>query len=122
MGALVDRGPITELPVGVVTPALQATGSRQSTGVVAPRRDRHHTARKPRNIHRRGLLCNGPIAELGIELDARGNIKINAASTTSIPGIFAAGDASRGQSLVVWAIADGRRAAAAVNEYLHKRH
>jgi glutamate synthase (NADPH/NADH) small chain len=55
--------------------------------------------------------------ELGVERDARGN----AATTgyaTSAPGVFAAGDARRGQSLVVWAIEEGRRCAAAVDEWL----
>ena len=60
-----------------------------------------------------GLLNN-----LGVELDGRGNIKADANKMTSIPGIFAAGDAARGQSLVVWAIAEGRDAARGVDEYL----
>ena len=57
-------------------------------------------------------------SQLGLALDARGNIRTNAAGATSAPGIFAAGDASRGQSLVVWAIADGRRVAAGVDAWL----
>ncbi len=56
--------------------------------------------------------------ELGLALDARGNIRTNAAGATSVLGVFAAGDASRGQSLVVWAIADGRRVAAGVDAWL----
>jgi len=57
-----------------------------------------------------------PIAEslseqLGIELDGRGNIKVDGAFRTSVPGVYAAGDASRGASLIVWAISDGREAA-----------
>ncbi|HSQ62072.1 MAG TPA: FAD-dependent oxidoreductase, partial [Polyangiaceae bacterium] len=60
-------------------------------------------------------------AALGTELDARGNVKIDEHGATSVPGVFAAGDASRGQSLVVWAIADGRRAAAGVEGYLRAR-
>ena len=58
------------------------------------------------------------VAELGVELDGRGNLKIDASHATSIPGVFAAGDASRGQSLIVWAIADGRAAAAGVDRHL----
>jgi glutamate synthase (NADPH/NADH) small chain len=60
------------------------------------------------------------IEQLGVELDNRGNI----ATTnymSSVEGIFAAGDMRRGQSLVVWAIAEGRKAAEAVNEYLESK-
>jgi glutamate synthase (NADPH/NADH) small chain len=62
-----------------------------------------------------------PIAtELGLTLDARGNIRTDAAGATNVEGVFAAGDASRGQSLVVWAIADGRRVAAGVDRWLRR--
>jgi glutamate synthase (NADPH/NADH) small chain len=64
-----------------------------------------------------GPVRNGMIEQLGLKLDARGNI----ATTnymSSVDGIFAAGDMRRGQSLVVWAISEGRKAAAAVDEYL----
>jgi glutamate synthase (NADPH/NADH) small chain len=57
-------------------------------------------------------------ADLGVELDARGNVKVDGSWATSVDGVFAAGDASRGQSLIVWAIADGRNAAAGVDRYL----
>jgi glutamate synthase (NADPH/NADH) small chain len=57
----------------------------------------------------------GLLADLGVALDARGNIVTDRAGATSVPKVFAAGDASRGQSLVVWAIADGRRVAAGVH-------
>ena len=62
----------------------------------------------------------GPFAqELGADLDARGNVAVDPASyMTSIPGVFAAGDMRRGQSLVVWAIAEGRQAAAGIDHYL----
>jgi glutamate synthase (NADPH/NADH) small chain len=60
----------------------------------------------------------GLVAELGLSLDARGNVVTDAAGATSVPRVFAAGDASRGQSLVVWAIADGRRVAAGVDAHL----
>src|SRR5205823_3506293 len=53
----------------------------------------------------------GMLDALGVELDPRGNVKVDAARMTSIPGIFAAGDMARGQSLVVWALAEGREAA-----------
>jgi len=64
----------------------------------------------------------GMLEELGVELDARGNVKAasegNGAYRTSIDGLFCAGDMRRGQSLVVWAIREGRQCARAVDEYL----
>jgi glutamate synthase (NADPH/NADH) small chain len=60
----------------------------------------------------------GVVEQLGVGLDARGNVKTDAAGATSVPRVFAAGDTSRGQSLVVWAIADGRRVAAGVDAFL----
>lgn len=56
--------------------------------------------------------------QLGVELDARGNVKTGEVYQTSVEGVFAAGDARRGQSLVVWAIAEGRNAAHDVDEWL----
>jgi glutamate synthase (NADPH/NADH) small chain len=61
---------------------------------------------------------SGLIEDLGLTLDLRGNVRSDASGATSIPGVFAAGDVSRGQSLVVWAIADGRRVAAGVDAWL----
>jgi glutamate synthase (NADPH) small chain len=61
---------------------------------------------------------NGLIDQLGLELDARGNVARDAEFATNVPGVFVAGDAGRGQSLIVWAIAEGRSAAAAVDRYL----
>jgi glutamate synthase (NADPH/NADH) small chain len=66
-----------------------------------------------------GPVRSGLIEETGVKLDARGNIDATDYAT-SVPGIFAAGDARRGQSLVVWAIAEGRKAAEAVGRYLQK--
>jgi glutamate synthase (NADPH/NADH) small chain len=60
----------------------------------------------------------GLVQELGLALDVRGNIVTDPSGATSVKKVFAAGDASRGQSLVVWAIADGRRVAAGVNAFL----
>jgi len=59
----------------------------------------------------------GLLEQLGVEMDARTNVKTTDFAT-SVPGVFAAGDMSRGQSLVVWAIAEGRKAAEAVDAYL----
>jgi glutamate synthase (NADPH) small chain len=64
-----------------------------------------------------GPVRSGLLDETGVRLDARGNIE-TADYATSVPGIFAAGDARRGQSLVVWAIAEGRKAAEAIDRYL----
>ena len=58
------------------------------------------------------------ISQLEVKLDDRGNIARNANFESSEEGIFVAGDAGRGQSLIVWAIAEGRSAAAAVDRYL----
>jgi glutamate synthase (NADPH/NADH) small chain len=65
-----------------------------------------------------GPETDGLIAELGVELDERGNVKADAEYRTSVPGVYAAGDMRRGQSLVVWAIAEGREAARAVDLHL----
>ncbi len=65
-----------------------------------------------------GPVKNNLITELDLELDERSNIKTDENRMTNIPGIFAAGDMRRGQSLVVWAINEGREAAKNVNEYI----
>jgi glutamate synthase (NADPH/NADH) small chain len=56
--------------------------------------------------------------EMGVELDERGNVKAADNFQTSIPKVFAAGDMRRGQSLVVWAISEGREAARNVDIFL----
>ena len=61
---------------------------------------------------------NGMLEQFGVELDAMGNVKSDARKRTSVPKVFTAGDMTRGQSLIVWAIAEGRHAAHAVDEYL----
>jgi glutamate synthase (NADPH/NADH) small chain len=60
----------------------------------------------------------GVVQQLGVELDGRGNIVRDASYMSTVDGVFVAGDAGRGQSLIVWAIAEGRAAAAAVDSYL----
>jgi glutamate synthase (NADPH/NADH) small chain len=65
-----------------------------------------------------GPVKNGLLEQLGVEFDARGNVKADENFMTSVPGVFAAGDVRRGQSLVVWAIAEGRKAAEGVHEWL----
>ncbi|HZD65220.1 MAG TPA: glutamate synthase subunit beta [Acidimicrobiales bacterium] len=65
----------------------------------------------------RGPLLDG----LGVDLDDRGNVARDGSFMTSVAGVFAAGDMGRGQSLIVWAIAEGRAAAAGVDAYLTGR-
>ncbi|MDE3063882.1 MAG: glutamate synthase subunit beta [Acidobacteriota bacterium] len=64
-----------------------------------------------------GPIKNGMLEQLGVALDGRGNVATTDYKT-SVDGVFAAGDMRRGQSLVVWAISEGRKAAAAVDSYL----
>ncbi|WP_438388295.1 glutamate synthase subunit beta [Actinopolyspora saharensis] len=63
----------------------------------------------------------GLVDELGVELDPRGNVARNDSFMTSVDGVFSAGDMGRGQSLIVWAISEGRSAAAGVDRYLSGR-
>ncbi len=65
-----------------------------------------------------GPETGGMIDQLGLALDARGNVQTDGHYGTSVPGIFSAGDMRRGQSLVVWAISEGREAARAVDAHL----
>jgi len=60
----------------------------------------------------------GLLNALGVEYDGRGNVKTDANYMTTVPGVFAAGDMRRGQSLIVWAIAEGREAARGIDAYL----
>ncbi len=61
---------------------------------------------------------DGMLAQLGIELTERGNVKADKNKMTSVPGVFTAGDMVRGQSLIVWAIAEGRAAARGIDLHL----
>ena len=61
---------------------------------------------------------NGMLADLEVRLDDRGNVAVDSNMMTNIPGVFAAGDMARGQSLIVWAIALGRDAAKGIDEFL----
>jgi glutamate synthase (NADPH/NADH) small chain len=65
-----------------------------------------------------GPRREGLVEQLGLDLDERGNVARSASYASSTDGVFVAGDAGRGQSLIVWAIAEGRAAAAAVDRYL----
>jgi glutamate synthase (NADPH/NADH) small chain len=68
-----------------------------------------------------GPEADGMLAKLGVKMTDRGNIWRDERWMTSVPGVFTAGDAQRGQSLIVWAIAEGRSAAKSVDEYLMGR-
>jgi glutamate synthase (NADPH/NADH) small chain len=68
-----------------------------------------------------GPVKQGMVEQLGVNLDTRSNIATDANYMSSVPGIFTAGDMRRGQSLVVWAISEGRKAAIAVDKYLMGR-
>ena len=60
----------------------------------------------------------GMLDQLGVVINERGNVATNAEKMTNISGVFAAGDMSRGQSLIVWAIREGRQAARFIDKYL----
>jgi glutamate synthase (NADPH/NADH) small chain len=67
-------------------------------------------------------MHEGLVTDLGVALDPRGNVRADTvAFASSEPGVFAAGDCRRGQSLVVWALWEGREAARAVDLYLSGR-
>lgn len=65
-----------------------------------------------------GAVREGMITDLGVTLDERGNVKTDANGMTNVNGVFSAGDMRRGQSLIVWAISEGRRTARCIDEYL----
>jgi glutamate synthase (NADPH) small chain len=65
-----------------------------------------------------GAQREGLLTDLGVEFDARGNVARDGSFATAVPGVFVAGDMGRGQSLIVWAIAEGRAAAAATDAFL----
>ena len=65
-----------------------------------------------------GPETKGLLSQLGVAMDPRGNVAVDARQRTNVAQVFAAGDMSRGQSLVVWAISDGRRAARGVDNFL----
>jgi glutamate synthase (NADPH/NADH) small chain len=68
-----------------------------------------------------GPVKKGLLEEFGVDMDERGNVKTGVNKMTNIPGVFAAGDMRRGQSLVVWAIQEGRSAAEGVHQYLSQQ-
>ncbi len=65
-----------------------------------------------------GPVKNGLLDSLGLQYDPRGNVSVDAHFMTSVDGVFATGDTKRGASLIVWAIAEGRKSAAGIHRYL----
>ena len=65
-----------------------------------------------------GPVHNGLLSQLGVSLTERGNVSRDKNWMTSVEGVFTAGDMQRGQSLIVWAIAEGRSAAAGIDRHL----
>jgi glutamate synthase (NADPH/NADH) small chain len=65
-----------------------------------------------------GPESGGVLEQLGVDLDLRGNVARDNSWSTNVDGVFVAGDMGRGQSLIVWAIAEGRSVAAAVDTWL----
>jgi glutamate synthase (NADPH/NADH) small chain len=68
-----------------------------------------------------GPVRSGLLGQLGVKLDHRGNVATDETYMSSVSGVFAAGDMRRGQSLVVWAIQEGRNAARGIDTYLRAR-
>ncbi len=104
--------------------ALQCNRLEQKDGRLVPVTGSEFEIRADLVLLAMGFLHpekNGLVEQLGLELTPRGNIAVNESMMTSRPGVFSAGDAQRGQSLVVWAIADGRNCARAVDRYLMGR-
>ena len=110
------------------------TGRLRAIKIVEGFRDEHKrfhptttTAQEiPAQLALLALGFHGPehsklLANLGVELDQRGNVARDDNYMTSEQGVFVAGDMGRGQSLIVWAIAEGRAAAAGVDAYLTGR-
>ena len=69
-----------------------------------------------------GPVRNGLLDSLGVAYDARGNVLADQNFMTNVPAVFAGGDVRRGASLIVWAIAEGRKMAASVDQYLQAGH
>ena len=66
-----------------------------------------------------GPVKNGLLDSLGVKYDQRGAVSVNEHFMTNLDGVFAGGDTKRGASLIVWAIAEGRKMAAGIDQYLH---
>ena len=105
------------------TTRLEGEGGKLTALVGVNVDDPAHEVRMPVDTLILALGFTGPdttalVEQLDVDLDARGNIAIDARYETSVPGIYAAGDAHRGASLIVWAIAEGRELARNVDTAL----
>ncbi len=102
--------------------AVQVEWTKGPDGRFGPREVPGTGRTVPADLVLLALGFTGPekpmLQQLGVKLDDRGNVWTDENKMTSVPGVFAAGDMSRGQSLVVWAIREGRQAAQAVDRYL----
>ena len=112
-----DEGAVCALRTRRVTMVAQPDGSSRLEQVEGSEQD------LPADLVFLAMGFTGPerggvVGELGLELDARGNVAADDRWSTSRPGVFVCGDMTRGQSLIVWAIAEGRSAAAAVDAHL----
>ena len=106
---------------GRVRALLHPRGARWSTA--ASRRSRAPTASCPPTSSSWRWASSGRrrarwLDQLGVSFDERGNVARDDAYMTNVPGVFVAGDMGRGQSLIVWAIAEGRSCAAGVDAWL----
>jgi glutamate synthase (NADPH/NADH) small chain len=111
------------------TVRLEASADGQLAALIAVRVDHPAGAevRLPADVIIQAMGFVGPdvgslCADLGLELDARSNVAADARYQTAAPGVFVAGDARRGASLIVWAIAEGRAAAHHVDAMLRGGH
>jgi glutamate synthase (NADPH/NADH) small chain len=115
----------------VMVTAFEGAGRVESVRLVQTRRTPEGRARPvpgtewpmPAQLVLLAIGFEGPVRdrllnELGVEFDSRGAIARDEHYRTSVPGVYAAGDATRGASLIVWAIAEGRKAAHAIDRAL----
>jgi glutamate synthase (NADPH/NADH) small chain len=106
---------------GDVAAIRVATVERDSRGAFLPVADSEMDLRADLVLLALGFTGpehNGVVRDLGCAVTPRGTVEIDRSYMTSVPGVFACGDVARGQSLVVWAIAEGRSAAHAVDHFL----
>ena len=112
-----EGGQLTRLAAVRVEPAVGPDG-RMTLGEVAGSEVVHEVDLLILAMGFTGPQTEALTAQLGVALDARGNVQRDATYATSVPGVYCAGDAGRGASLIVWAISEGREAARALDAQL----